>query len=506
MLMTKKHMRKARLIKILFISLIFFIGLSEYYSLTAYAQAIAPKGLYFLEITSPRDSPFGSYKRYHDFHRINGTYFIQAWLFTPPGGTIPCYPFRTDCPINKSLNPWPTVWLTLDGVRITGPMNAPPYQTSLNTRLYEDGSHIVGADVIANDGSDIQVVAATVTIDNTVGGRTGPQMVAACPNKYDFELGGLRPGCDWATYPGSYPGLTGFPLPNTRPGTPYTSLVSSKDLWVERMTTTGNFLYKFYETPGNHITILPRQRYAHADLNYPLIPLVDGPRNVNQEGYLVGGYVDKTTEDLYAVATQGNFVQITTRGDIITHAGSRLKLGVNPYFWNSGFVNLFGSSGPPFAGSRSEIIGNFVDGPKGLKEPWDVVQDPLDPTGKTAYISDTLNHRIVKVDMKTSPATVTTYAGSLTKTRGYKDGVGTEALFNEPWGLAIDASGNLYVTDRLNHALRKIDTSRRVTTIIRSAKNPGNAGITDNYRTVGTSGLSLAARQSKYMVNGNLSS
>ena len=490
--------------QILLLAFFFFVLFGGYF-LTAEAQVVAPKGLYFLEITSPRDSPFGSYKRYHDFHKINGTYFIQAWLFTPPGGTIPCYPGRTDCPVNKRLNPWPTIWLTLDGVRITGPINAPPYQTSLNTRLYEDGSHVVGADVIANDGSDIQVVAATVTIDNTIGGRTGPQRVAACPVKYDLEKG-LRPGCDWSTYPGSYPGLSGFPLPDTRPGTLYTSLVSSKDLWVERMTTTGNFLYKFYETPGNHITILPRQRYAHADLNYPLIPLVDGPRNVNQEGYLVGGYVDKTNGDLYAIATQGNFVQITTRGDIITHAGQRLKLGVNPYFWNSGFVNLFGSSGPPFAGSRSEIIGNFVDGPKGLKEPWDVVQDPLDPTGKTAYISDTLNHRIVKVDMKTLPATVTTYAGSLIKTRGYKDGVGTEALFNEPWGLAIDASGNLYVTDRLNHALRKIDTSRKVTTIIKSAKNPGNAGITDNYRTVGTSGLSLAARQSMYMINGNLSS
>lgn len=497
-------MQKARLIKILFIFLIFFIALSEYYSLTAYAQVIAPKGLYYLEITSPRDSPFGSYKRYHDFHRINGTYFIQAWIFTPPGGTIPCYPGRTDCPINKSLNPWPTVWLTLDGVRITGPMNAPPYQTSLNTRLYEDGSHIVGADVISNDGSDIQVVAVSVIIDNTIGGRTGPQSVGVCPNKYDFQIG-LRPGCDWATYLGSYPGLTGFPLPNPRPGIPYTSVVASSDLWTERVTTTGEFLYKFYETPGNHITILPRQRYAHADLNYALLPLVDGPRNVNQEGYLVGGYIDKANGDLYAIATQGNFIQITTKGDIITHAGQRLKLGVNPYFWNSGFVNLFGSAGGAFVSSRSEIIGNFVDGPKGFKEPWDVVQDPLDPTGKTVYISDTLNHRIVKVDMKTTPATVTTYAGSLTKTRGYRDGVGTEALFNEPWGLAIDASGNLYVTDRLNHALRKIDTGRRVTTIIKSTKTPGNAGITDTYRTVGTLGLSLAARQSTYMVNGDLS-
>ena len=57
---------------------VFLIIISGFDSLAVSALTIAPKGLYFLEITSPRDSPFGSYKRYHDFHRINGTYFIQA--------------------------------------------------------------------------------------------------------------------------------------------------------------------------------------------------------------------------------------------------------------------------------------------------------------------------------------------------------------------------------------------------------------------------------------------
>jgi hypothetical protein len=38
---------------------------------------------------------------------------------------------------------------------------------------------------------------------------------------------------------------------------------------------------------------------------------------------------------------------------------------------------------------------------------------------------------------------------------GYDDGAGDEADFNLPQGLALDAEGNIYVTDRRNHGLRK---------------------------------------------------
>ncbi|MDP9079333.1 MAG: IPT/TIG domain-containing protein [Bacteroidota bacterium] len=58
---------------------------------------------------------------------------------------------------------------------------------------------------------------------------------------------------------------------------------------------------------------------------------------------------------------------------------------------------------------------------------------------------------------------VTTYAGGKL---GLVDGVGNGAGFNLPQSITIDDAGNLYVADKGNDAIRKIDINRNVTTLI----------------------------------------
>lgn len=75
------------------------------------------------------------------------------------------------------------------------------------------------------------------------------------------------------------------------------------------------------------------------------------------------------------------------------------------------------------------------------------------------YVADRINHRIRKID----PAgNVTTVAGSID---GFADGNGSNARFYYPTDVAADTSGNIYVADQLNSKIRKIDPLGNVTTV-----------------------------------------
>lgn len=78
----------------------------------------------------------------------------------------------------------------------------------------------------------------------------------------------------------------------------------------------------------------------------------------------------------------------------------------------------------------------------------------------TIYFSDGFSNRIRVVP---SPGTITNLAGS--GSQGSNDGGVTEASFNNPRGLAVDAEGNVHVADSGNHKIRKIGPSGGVTTL-----------------------------------------
>jgi hypothetical protein len=84
------------------------------------------------------------------------------------------------------------------------------------------------------------------------------------------------------------------------------------------------------------------------------------------------------------------------------------------------------------------------------------------------YVSDSVNHRIRKV---TLDGEVTTVAG--TGAAGSQDGALAQATFDRPYALARDGAGNLYVSEIAGYRIRKVDLDAGVVTTIAGTGAPG---------------------------------
>ncbi|AVR96651.1 NHL repeat-containing protein [Pseudoduganella armeniaca] len=119
----------------------------------------------------------------------------------------------------------------------------------------------------------------------------------------------------------------------------------------------------------------------------------------------------------------------------------------------------------PLAGAGTA---GFADGPGAAARFSDPFGVAVDARG-TIYIADGGdNNRIRRLG---ADGTVATFAGG---TEGLRDGNGAAAAFHTPSALALDHLGNLYVADTGNHAIRKIAPDGSVTTLAGNGQ-PGTA-------------------------------
>lgn len=133
----------------------------------------------------------------------------------------------------------------------------------------------------------------------------------------------------------------------------------------------------------------------------------------------------------------------------------------------TGVAGFLGDGGPAVNARLNQPIGVVVD------------------MDGNVYISDNSNERIRKVD---TTGVITTIAG--TGVAGFlgDGGPAINARLNDPWGLCVDKLGNLYVADRINNRVRKIDVS---TGVITTVAGTGTAGYS------GEGGLATAANFDK---------
>ncbi|WP_420387252.1 Calx-beta domain-containing protein [Roseivirga sp.] len=112
------------------------------------------------------------------------------------------------------------------------------------------------------------------------------------------------------------------------------------------------------------------------------------------------------------------------------------------------------------------------------------------------YVTDGNNHNIRKIAPN---GDVTTVAGS--GSQGSADGNGTSATFYSPNGIAVDASGNLYVVDAGSHLVRKITSNGDVTTIAGSGQGGSVDGNGTSASFTNPTGIAVDASGNLYVAD-----
>jgi sugar lactone lactonase YvrE len=232
-------------------------------------------------------------------------------------------------------------------------------------------------------------------------------------------------------------------------------------------------------TPGGTVSTLAGTTQGYAD----------GTGTAAKFGSPYGVAVDSAGTVYVADSSNHRIRKITPGGTVSTLAGSgtaggfaegsgtaaKFKSPFGVAVDSAGTVYVADSSNhrirkitPGDAGTVSTLAGSGdpgnADGPGTAAQFYQPYGVAVDSAG-TVYVADIDNHRIRKI---TPEGEVTTLAGS--GNPGYAEGSGTAAQFSSPRGVAVDSAGTVYVADSLNHRIRKITPDGTVSTLAGSTQ------------------------------------
>ncbi|MFG3551813.1 hypothetical protein [Streptomyces sp. NPDC047725] len=200
--------------------------------------------------------------------------------------------------------------------------------------------------------------------------------------------------------------------------------------------------------------------------------VVDGGPAVGTKLQYPYGVAVDGAGNLYIADTHNHRVRkVTPNGNITTVAGNG----------QAGFVS---DGGPAVATNLHYPIGVAVDREGNL------------------YIADYSNHRVRKV---APDGIITTVAGNGQAGFVSDGGPAVATKLKHPWGVAVDEEGNLYISDRYNHRVRKVAPNGVITTV---AGNGVSGYVADGGPAVATSlhypaGVAVDGEGNLYIGDGN---
>ena len=196
----------------------------------------------------------------------------------------------------------------------------------------------------------------------------------------------------------------------------------------------------------------------------------DGGQALSAQMNAPQGVVSDRAGNFYVSDTGNNVVrQVAKNGVITTIAGN----------------GTAGSNGDGSAGTGAQL-----NSPAGLA---------LDSSGNL-YISDSLNAKVRKVS---SSGAITTVAGNGTPGFGGDGASAASAQLNTPLGLAVDASGNLYIADFSNNRIRMVSPSGTISTVAGSGNSgySGDGGPAVNAQLNTPTGVAIDAAGNLYIAD-----
>ncbi len=183
----------------------------------------------------------------------------------------------------------------------------------------------------------------------------------------------------------------------------------------------------------------------------------------------------------------------TTNARFRRPKGIALDGGGNAYVVGVGAVRKITPAGVVSTLAGKNSVGGSADG-TGPEARFNLATATAVDIAGNIFVADTLNHTIRRVSQA---GVVTTIAGKAGEW-GSADGLGLEARFNHPCGVAVDGQGTLFVADAGNQTIRRLKPDGRVSTI---GGQVGQAGHTN-----GIAGAALFSNPQELAVDlaGNL--
>ena len=152
------------------------------------------------------------------------------------------------------------------------------------------------------------------------------------------------------------------------------------------------------------------------------------------------------------------------------------------------FAGIAGPAG--YSGDGGSAVLATLGSPRG------VVTDPMG----NLYFCDYANNAVRKVN---TTGTITTIAGMGTAGYTGDGGAATAAQLSGPIGIAVDGAGNIYIADSRNNVVRKVTTSGTISTIAGNATRgySGDGGAATAAQLASPRGLAISASGNLYIAD-----